>query len=109
MFIELVELRNCMEVYIICIQDDRVVDEGSLGSWSWRVCSASRMFEESSICVCRAITNSLGIKSVTEAQELAITPSYHRVSQGSGMWIVIVSESPKQKLISLAFAFPDAT
>jgi hypothetical protein len=28
MFIELVELRNCMEVYIIWIQDDRVVDEG---------------------------------------------------------------------------------
>jgi hypothetical protein len=43
-FIELVELRNCMKVCIIWIQDNRVVDEGSLGSWSWRVCSASRMF-----------------------------------------------------------------
>jgi hypothetical protein len=69
-FRELVELRNSTEVCVIWTQDDRVVDEGSLGSWSWRVCSASRMFEEISICVWGAISNSLDIKRVTKGWEL---------------------------------------
>jgi hypothetical protein len=49
-FTELVELRNCIEVSIIWIQDDRVVCVGLLGSWSWNVCSAFKMFEKSSVC-----------------------------------------------------------
>jgi hypothetical protein len=59
-----------MEVCIIRIQDDRVVDDRSLGSWFCRVCSASRMFEEISICDLGAMTNSLDIKRVTEGWEL---------------------------------------
>jgi hypothetical protein len=46
-FMELVELRNCIEVSIIWIQDDGVVCAGPLGSWSWNVFSAFKMFEES--------------------------------------------------------------
>jgi hypothetical protein len=68
---ELVELRNFIEVCIIWIQDDRVVCVGPLGSWSWNVCSAFKMLEESFICDWGAMTHSLDIKRVPEGCELA--------------------------------------
>jgi hypothetical protein len=70
-FMELVELRNCIEVSIIWIQDGRVVCAGPLGSWSWNVCSAFKILEENSICDWGAITHSVDIKSVPEGCELA--------------------------------------
>jgi hypothetical protein len=70
-FMELVELRNCIEVCIIWIQDDRVVCVGPLGSWSWNVCSAFKMLEESSVCDWGAMTHSLDIKRVPEGCQLA--------------------------------------
>jgi hypothetical protein len=42
-------VKNCTEVSIIWSQDDRVVCVVPLGSWSWNVCSAFKMFEESTI------------------------------------------------------------
>jgi hypothetical protein len=70
-FMELVELRNCIEVSIIWVQDDRVMCVGPLGSWSWNVCSAFKTLEESSFCDWGTITHSLDIKSVPEGYELA--------------------------------------
>jgi hypothetical protein len=70
MFMELVELRNCIEVSIIWIQDDRVVYVGPLGSWPWNVCLAFKMFEESSISDWGAISHSLDIKRVPEGCKL---------------------------------------
>jgi hypothetical protein len=71
MFMELVELRNSIEVSIIWIQDDGVVCLGPLRSWSWNVCSAFKMLEESSICVWGAITHCLDIRRVPEGRKLA--------------------------------------
>jgi hypothetical protein len=68
MFMELVELRNCIEVSLVCLQDKRIVCAGPLGGWSWNVCSAFKMFEESSICDWGDITHSLDIKRVLEGQ-----------------------------------------
>jgi hypothetical protein len=68
-FMELVELRNCIEVSIIWVQDDRIVCVGPLRSWSWNVCSAFKMFEKSSICDWGATTHSLDIKRVPEGQK----------------------------------------
>jgi hypothetical protein len=70
MFVELVELRNCIEVSVVWIQDDWFVCVGPLGSWSWNVCSTFKMSEESSICDWGAITHSLDIKRVPEGQKL---------------------------------------
>jgi hypothetical protein len=41
---------------------------GPLGNWSWNICSAFKMLEESSIYDWGAITHSLDIKRVPEGE-----------------------------------------